>query len=587
MNPESRDIAVVAQKAADEAGTRGGRRAFSLSLAQRLAVLALIALAPASLVLVYNEIDFRRTKLDDLRVETARNARLADSEIDQILGGIRAVLTAVAAVPFVRDFDTGSCSPYVAEINRQLLQLTAINVVDLQGRSRCHSLGPQAAGENFSDRSYFRQAVESRSFTLGTYLKGRVSGRTLLPLSTPLFDREGKVSGALSTGLSLDWLGERLRDRGVIRGGAVTIADREGTIIAREPYPERFVGTRIPEAFLTLVRGTVAGTEEVTSQDGTRRVIGYIPAAVSISGLYVSAGTDSELAFELIDRSTNRSLALLGFGALATLVLAWWFGRTYIRRPINRLVRTAEAWRRGDLSVRTEMDERGGDIEAAGRAFDLLADALVVQQRERDRADQQRDLVIGELTHRVRNVLATVQSVAGLSFRNAQGPEALKAFNSRLQALAKGHDFLTQKNWDQADIADIVRGTIAPHGGETEPRFVVTGPSALLPPTATVSVTMMLHELCTNAVKYGALSSEQGRVAISWTAQERDDGVAIDLRWQESGGPPATPPTRTGFGSRLLAALAQEMGGGVETAYAPEGLLCLLRLRLPKPAPAA
>jgi len=583
MTPGSGDIAVVAGKTADAATAGAKRRAFSLSLAQRLAVLALIALVPASLVLVYNEIDFRRTKLEDLRADTARNARLADSEIDQILGGIRAVMTAVAAVPSVRDFDTESCSPYVAEINRQLPQLTAINVVDLQGRSHCHSLGPQA-NMNFGDRSYFRQAVESGTFTVGTFRKGQVSGRTLIPLSTPLYDRDGKVSGAISTGLSLDWLGERLRERGVVRGGALTIADRDGTIVAREPLPERFVGTRIPEPFLRLVSGDAAGTEEVLSQDGTRRVIGYIPAPVSISGLYVSAGAGSEQAFELIDRSTNRSLALLGLGALATLALAWWFGRTYIRRPVMRLVRTAETWRRGDLSVRTHMDERAGDIEAAGRAFDLLADELVLRQRERERADQQRDLVIGELTHRVRNVLATVQSVAGLSFRHAQGPEALRAFNSRLQALARGHDFLTQKNWDQADIGDIVRGTIAPHGGESESRFAVSGPSVLLPPNATVSVTMMLHELCTNAVKYGALSCEQGRVAISWTAQEHDGSLALDLRWQESGGPPASPPTRTGFGSRLLAALAQEMGGGVEMAFAPEGLLCLLRLRLPKPA---
>lgn len=572
-----------------KAADGGGRRAFGLSLTQRLAVLAVIALVPASLMLVYNEIDFRRTKLADLQAETARNARLADSEIDQILGGIRAVLTAVAAVPSIRDFETEACSPYVAEINRQLPQLTAINVVDLEGRSRCHSLESQASA-NFSDRRYFQETLEKGAFTVGTYLHGKISGRRLIPLATPLYGRDGKVSGALATGLSLDWLGERLRERGVVRGGALTIADRDGVILAREPFPERFVGTRIPEPFLRFVRGAAPGTEEVMSQDGTRRVIGYIPPPVSISGLYVSAGTDSEQAFELIDRSTNRSLALLGLGALTTLALAWWFARTYIRRPVMRLVRTAETWRRGDLSVRTQMDERAGDIEAAGHAFDLLADELVLRQRERDRADQQRDLVIGELTHRVRNVLATVQSVASLSFRHAQGPEALKAFNSRLQALAKGHDFLTQKNWDQADIADIVRGSIALHRSEAESRFALSGPSVLLPPNATVSVTMMLHELWTNAVKYGALSNEEGRVTIAWTAGRRDEdrggGIALDLRWQESGGPPVSPPTRTGFGSRLLSALAQETGGAIETIYAPDGLLCLIRLNLPKPPPA-
>jgi len=175
-----------------------------------------------------------------------------------------------------------------------------------------------------------------------------------------------------------------------------------------------------------------------------------------------------------------------------------------------------------------------------------------------------------------------VQSVASLSFRNAQGPEAFRAFNSRLQALARSHELLTRKQWEPANIAEVVRDAIAPLRGDDDRRFSVGGPSVALSPAATVAISMMLHELCTNAVKYGALSNDTGRVSISWTVDARRDEVDLRLQWLEYGGPPVTAPTRTGFGSRLLPALAQEMGGDVQTSYLSEGVSCTIRLKLPQ-----
>lgn len=565
----------------------GGARASAgpfwprLTLAQRLVVLALIALLPATLMLVYNEIDFRRARLEEIHAGAVRDATLAASEVEQIIDGVRAVATTIAAAPLVRTGDATACSRFLANVIATVPQVAAITVTDARGDSRCRSnLVPTPI--NLAGIPGFQAAIETKKFAVGRFTNGVVSGRPRLPAVLPILNESGEVEGAVVAAVNLPWLAQRIRERGLQVGDSVTIADREGVLIAREPDPDRFVGTRIPELFMPLVNASASGTLEVTSQDGTRRILGYVPATMSPFGLYVSAGVASGEAFATIERSTRRSLAFLAAGSLITLLLAWWFAHTYIAGKVMRVLGAAEAWRRGDMSVRTRMDARDGEIEAIAQAFDQLVDQLAIKERERDRADQQRELVLRELTHRVRNALATVQSVASLSFRNAQGPEAFRAFNSRLQALARSHELLTRKQWEPANIAEAVRDAIAPLRGDDDRRFSVGGPEVALSPAATVALSMMLHELCTNAVKYGALSNDTGRVSISWTVDARRDEVDLRLQWLEYGGPPVTAPTRTGFGSRLLPALAQEMGGDVQVSYLAEGVSCTIRLRLPR-----
>lgn len=575
-------IPTVAPAPTDSAGAEAVRRAgVRLTLAQRLFVLALIALLPATLMLVYNEIDFRRARLEEIHADALRSAQLAASEVEQIIDGVRAVATTIAAAPVLGAGDTEGCNDFLARVIATVPQVAAVTVTDANGDSRCRS-NRLPTSLNLSGIPGFKTAVETKKFAVGRYVTGVVSGGPRLPAILPIVGADGAVQGTVVTAVNLAWLAQRIRERGLGAGDSVTIADHEGVLIAREPDPGRFVGTRIPEPFMALVNAPASGALEVTSQDGTRRILGYVPTTMSPFGLYVSAGIASDDAFATIERSTSRGLAFLAAGSLVTLLLAWWFGHTYIAGKVMRVVRVAETWRRGDMTARTGMDARDGEIETIGQAFDQLVDQLAIRERERDRADQQRELVLRELTHRVRNALATVQSVASLSFRNAQGPEAFRAFNSRLQALARSHELLTRKQWEPANIAEVVRDAIAPLKGDDDRRFSVGGPSVALSPAATVAISMMLHELCTNAVKYGALSNDTGRVSISWTVDARRDEIDLRLQWLEYGGPPVTAPTRTGFGSRLLPALAQEMGGDVQTSYLSEGVSCTIRLRLPR-----
>lgn len=193
---------------------------------------------------------------------------------------------------------------------------------------------------------------------------------------------------------------------------------------------------------------------------------------------------------------------------------------------------------------------------------------------ERTRGEQHLRLVVNELNHRVKNTLAMIQAVAAQTFRNAGDlPQAQAAFSARIMALARANDLLTGENWEGASLSDIVAGVSVAHAGNQPDRFTAKGPVVRLSPKAALSLSMAMHELATNAVKYGALSNNTGRVDVSWAVI---DG-RMRIEWRETGGPPVNAPDKRGFGSRLVErGLAGEMGGTAQIVFEPAGVVCLI-----------
>lgn len=202
---------------------------------------------------------------------------------------------------------------------------------------------------------------------------------------------------------------------------------------------------------------------------------------------------------------------------------------------------------------------------------------MLLDMTERLRTEEHRVILIAELNHRVKNMLAVIQSIASQTFSHAHAStidEAREAFESRLINLAKTHDVLTRENWVSARLAEIVADTVRPYSGG-ESRFGIDGPDVFLVPSAALAIAMALHELATNAMKYGALSGNEGRVDITWRIDDEGEERGLKLNWVESGGPAVTEPTRKGFGSRLIErALAIELDGTVRIAYKPSGVIC-------------
>lgn len=193
---------------------------------------------------------------------------------------------------------------------------------------------------------------------------------------------------------------------------------------------------------------------------------------------------------------------------------------------------------------------------------------------ERKNAEKMRQILINELDHRLNNTLALVQAMARQTFKNVAIDEMVwDAFEGRLKSMAKAHSLLARQSWVGADISDVVADGLMAHGGDKADCFAISGPSAWIDAQTALSLAMVFHELGTNAVKYGALSVPQGKVAISWTIGQNGEANKLDLTWKESGGPAVSAPTHVGFGSKLVQ-LAFGHGGtdGAKVDYQPDGI---------------
>ena len=219
-----------------------------------------------------------------------------------------------------------------------------------------------------------------------------------------------------------------------------------------------------------------------------------------------------------------------------------------------------------------------------GRFIGMIGVNSDITEREeadaaRRQAEQHRELLIAELNHRVKNTLGVVQAIAHQTFQGT-AEEACTAFNHRLVALARSHDLLTHANWSNITLESLATGALQLNessGGRVE----LSGPPVLLRARQAVAFGMAFHELFTNALKYGALSNADGRVAMQW---ELGGATPKQLRltWREQGGPPVAPPTRRGFGSLLLERILRgDLSADVTLDYQPSGLVCTISAPLP------
>jgi PAS domain S-box-containing protein len=194
---------------------------------------------------------------------------------------------------------------------------------------------------------------------------------------------------------------------------------------------------------------------------------------------------------------------------------------------------------------------------------------------ERKEAERRQKLLVNELNHRVKNCLTVVQAMVRQTLGASQSlADAQAALTDRLMALAAAHDVITREDWTGAGLAEVVSRSVAPQIDRPD-RLSVHGPAVVLSPQSALSFSLAFHELVTNATKYGALASEGGRIALSWDFAETVEGRRLKITWRESGGPPVVPPSRKGFGTRLIErGLAAEIGGAVSLSFHPDGVVC-------------
>lgn len=345
-----------------------------------------------------------------------------------------------------------------------------------------------------------------------------------LPYPTPLYDAAGKLKGAVNMLVDLS---DRDRDRRIFSQLASIVESSNDAIVSKD------------------LDGVIQSWNR-----GAERLFGYRPE-------------------EAIGKSVTILIPSDRLGEEADILAR-------IRR--GERVETYETIRQRkdgsqlhvSLTVSPMRDVDGRVIGASKIARDIT---------DRKAAEAQQKLLIAEMRHRIKNSLATVQSIASQTLRSASAEERA-AFIGRLHALSRAHDLLKIERWDSASFREVVDMALDAFRETHRERFFVEGTGdAWLSSTKAVLVVMALHELATNAAKYGALSNGGGRVVIEWEAFTDTEGQSrVRLDWREKGGPPVRPPERKGFGSMLLERAFEGERGEVRIAYDPDGFSCRLLL---------
>jgi two-component system, chemotaxis family, CheB/CheR fusion protein len=352
------------------------------------------------------------------------------------------------------------------------------------------------------------------------------------------------------------------------------------------------INARVDVAPLTdefgAVGGAIACAHEIPARNRTEELASDVEARAQLAAI-VEFSEDAILSKDLDGTITSWNAGaqrLFGYTADETVGRSVTMLMSPERRHEERGI--LEKIRRGERieHFETERVRKDGSRVHISLTISPIRDAegritgaskIARDITEHKKAEEHRTLLINELNHRVRNTLATVQAIAAQTLHGSD-PSLRQKLEARLMALSGAHSILTQENWEGAEIHQIIASALKPHAAAG--RFEIGGPAIRLFPNTAVALAMSMHELATNAAKYGALSGSEGKIAVTWSVSADADQV-LTVQWKESGGPPVTPPAKRGFGSRLIErSLAHDLDGQASIEFRPEGVVCTITSRL-------
>ena len=322
---------------------------------------------------------------------------------------------------------------------------------------------------------------------------------------------------------------------------------------------------RLEEAQEKLLAALDASSTGTWRWDIQRDVVEWDPAMVNVFGLNVRKAPRNVKEFAALVHPDDRDYAMAVVGdAIKT-------GKTIEFEFRALLPGGEERWIYDRSRVTYDVEKK--PLYMIGACLDITG---------RKRAEERQSLLIHELNHRVKNTLATVQALASQTVRHASDPRGfLSAFSARLQALGAAHSLLSDHEWKSISVRELAVKEIAAFDDQARSRILVEGDDAFITPDQAVGLGMVLHELASNALRFGALSVPQGHVRLEWTVQGNGPERRLSIRWVEVGGPKVEPPPREGFGMILIRrSLAKTIASTVEHEFRPEGVVATISLPL-------
>lgn len=489
-------------------------------------------------------------------------ARAASATVDMRVTRMATIAGAVATSGVVIDRDWPATERRIERFN---LGSQAWVVITDQDGQRLLNTGVSQAPEPLGPAAAWPAAVTTAMRTAGPVISdlfvGRSTARKVVGVSWAVPDSSSKA--VVTIAIDPRYLLPLPTDVGASSASITTLVDRRLYVVARSRDHQRWQGSSATPRLARFLRARTEGVVDSESLEGDPTTVAFTRSA--LTGWTTMVVVPRETVMTPVVRSgaifALLAILLLALGAF----LSRSFGRALIQ-DLKLLEQDAIALGNGHI-----VSKRPSNIENIHSVQTTLSSASV----ELDRRQSRQQLMINELNHRVKNTLATVQSLSMQTFRQAQA-DAPSRFDQRLVALAGAHDLLTQTSWESVDLRDVAERCSNAAGNGIQ----WSGPTVMLPPQAALAMCMCLHELSTNCLKFGSLSVPGGKVRLNWSAPENDK---VDLTWTESGGPPARKPERAGFGSRLIDRLVKtELGGEITRDFHPTGLVVSLTFKVPE-----
>ncbi len=489
-----------------------------LSLPVRLVLLVAGTTLPLivfAVGLVFYNYEQDRRDASQRVLETVRSIRLVlDAEMQRMTGGLQVMSLTKA----LRDHDFDGFRPIAAGFLDQYGKDGVVLVADRDGRQVFSSVTEDTGSLPLrNNRDIVEKVIATKSPQYSNLFLGAVKKRLIVTVEVPVF-RDREVVSVISFSPPIEIFQAIIEKQRPSQDWTISIFDREGINFARVPNPQDTVGKRAsPTLYAAMFRAPEA-TLSTVSLEGVPLITSL--ARSSLTGWTVAAGIAES--------------SLVG--------------------PL---------WR--NLAITSVI---GGILLLIGLAFAVRMATTIA------RGEMLHNLLIEELNHRVKNTLALMQAIAVQTFRSSSRDERTK-FEGRLGALAEAHNLLSQEKWAGSELRDVIARVLQPFLLSNPGRIRMAGPAVPLSPRLAVVLSMIVHEIATNAAKYGALSNETGRVTLEWEVIADTPKPRLRLIWSEIGGPPVTEPVQRGFGSRLIERSARDQLGGEATVdFLPRGVVC-------------
>lgn len=354
------------------------------SLRARLIWLGIFTLLPAFAFIVYSTLEQRQLAMEQAKKEAARLLQLAALEQQHLVDSVQQQLVTLALLPIVRDPALATkCNSTFAGLREQHSHYGNLGVIGRDGWLRCSAV-PSPSPVYLGDRDYFQAALASRNFSVSNYQIGRVIKKSVITFGWPVLDDQGELDGVVYISVDvLDWFKNMVAHTPLPQGASLTLVNDRGTIFARHPEPDVWMGKTLPDApvIKAILANPGADSLDEVGVDGVRRLHVFAPIRTSASGrAYLSAGIPSAELFTEVNR--NFLAALTGISLIAALVsaIAWFGGSRFILSPLHALTDAAKRLGSGDLKARTGLPHSGNEFGGLAQAFDQMADTL--EQRD-------------------------------------------------------------------------------------------------------------------------------------------------------------------------------------------------------------